>query len=574
MKAAVWKLGTFGGMAIAGAIAGCGGGGSSDPVATPPTTTALAVSGTAADSAAIASKTVQAKCATGAGSATTKGDGSYSISIDGGKLPCMASVTGNDGSVLHTVAAGSGNSATAHITPVTQLVVASLAGADPATYFAAFNTTSAATVTSAAVAAAQAAVVATLKSGGVDLSAVGDVIAGTLTPAAGNAYGTALTALANALTGSGTTLATLTTTVATTSTTSVGGAPVTSGTASLPADVLLKAAASNCSALRSGSYRVVFPKPGTALASQHGLLTINAATLGIVFTDGSTGSWVANGPCRFLGDSGRSDIVVSQAGVIVVRYLDTGTTYRLAVAFPEQAHTLAELAGTWNIAGLELNGAGTTYTGIAATATVDTAGGLSAVTFCQNDTTWSVSGADCASVTPSAGLKANSAGGFDVADTGTGSVFGRAFVYRAGGGELMMAQVAANGGVQMRTHKRVNVLPTVGAVNTSWDLAVTNLLASSGIVGQSSNTIVSVDTSANSWLRTQKTPGATDDHPETLFANNPRDGYTFRPASTPTAIDGTTVTVREWTNLGLRGMGVSALVRPTQKQFMLSVNQP
>lgn len=102
---------------------------------------------------------------------------------------------------------------------------------------------------------------------------VGDAISATVTPA----YTAALTNLASTLTSSGATLATLTTAVANTSTTTVSGMPpAASGTPSLPADLVLRTAASNCSALRSGSYRIVLPPVNTPLAGHYGTIVINA----------------------------------------------------------------------------------------------------------------------------------------------------------------------------------------------------------------------------------------------------------------------------------------------------------
>jgi len=76
-------------------------------------------------------------------------------------------------------------------------------------------------------------------------------------------------------------------------------------------------------------------------------------------------------------------------------------------------------------------------------------------------------------------------------------------------------------------------------------------------------------------VRLAKTVGGTDEHLETVLINNPRNGYNYRAAATVTGTDGTTVVnVSEWTNLGLRGMGLNALLRPGQKQFMFSVQQP
>lgn len=548
---------------LVGSLAACGGSSSSDTTSAP-TPTALKLSGTATNGTAISAKTVDAKCAVGTGSGATATDGTYSVSIDGGALPCLARVTQADGSTLQTVASGSGSTATANITPVTQLVVASLAGADPATYYTGFNSTVAATVTSTTVAAAQTAVVATLKSGGVDLSAVGDVVSATMTPA----YTTGLTNLASTLTSSGTTLATLTTTVAATSTTTAAGTPVTSSTPSLPAALALKAAASNCSALRSGTYRVVFPTAATPLANQYGKMTINATTLAILNSDGSTGTLTANGPCRFTTDAGQTDVVVSQAGVIVARS-PNGSTFNLGIAFPDQMHTQAEMAGNWNTLGIENTGA--TYTGTALSATIDVAGALTSAKFCQNTTTWDVKVCvDIANGTLS--MKANADGGYDMVDNGTAG--GRVFAYQAGGGDMMAVGIDGDGSFTIFTKQRTNTLPTVGTVTASWNLTLNNLLASSSTVSAISNTIVSTDSTAQSLLRTQKTVGGTDDHPETLFANNPRNGYTFRAAGTATAVDGTTVTIREFTSLNMRGMGFSPLLLPSLKTFMLSVNQP
>ena len=556
------------GVALAVTLTACGGGGGDSPNV-PGGQPALTVSGTATTGTPIANKAVEAKCATGALSGTTQADGSFSLSVDGGKLPCLARVTADNGTVLHSVAQGSGSTATVNITPVTQLVVASLAGTDPAAYYTAFDSAAAAAVTSAAVAAAQAAVVATLKSGGVDLTPVGDVISAPLAPA----YTAALNSLTT-LTSSVTTLAALTMTVAATSTTSVNGTPAPSGVASLPADLLLKPAARTCAALRSGSYRVVAPFEGPNLADKVGTIVIDAATLGVVFTDGSTGTWGENGPCRFSDDGGKTDIVVSQAGVLSFRYTnDAGVTYRPAIAFPAQSHTLAEVANTWNLIGLERNDANTGYTGDTTVATLDAAGAISAVTHCQDDATWSVTGAACAAGTPSVSFKANADGGFDLADKVTGAVGGRGFAYRAGGGELMMVLVDGDGSFHMLTRQRSNGLPTVGVVQTYWNFSISNQLSAASAISESTNTIASLDSTAGSWVRSQKAVGSTVDHPETLFANNPRDGYTFRQPATVTASDGSTVNVSEFTVLGMRGMGISPLILPASKTFLISVQQ-
>ena len=561
-------------------LAACGGGGSSDEPAAG--ATPLALTGVAATGAAISGQTVEAKCSSGTGTATSNADGSYAINVTGGVLPCVLKISPATGPALYSVATGSGSSATANISPVTQLVVASLTGGDPAAYFTGFDATAAAGVTDAGVTAAVTAVKTTLLAAGVDLGTI-DVLAGTLTPAtgttAGNAYDQALDALATKLATAGTTLETLTTTVAATSPAAPPTAPAaTTGVASLPADLLLKPAASHCPALRSGSYRVVLPTKGAALAEQTGIVTIDAQTLAITYTEGSSGTWTAaEDACHFTDDGGKTDMFVTQAGVIVVRYTnDDGGSYGVGVALPVQSHSVASLAGTWNAIGLSDSESGGAHTAATGTFAVDGMGALTGAVWCQNDETWGLTGADCATDTNDSGtLKANAGGGFDIFDADSATPSGRVFAYRAGNGDLMLVVVEDDGRVLFLTQKRSNVLPTVGVKTTTWNASLNGMLAAPAPIGISSNTIQSVDAAAGSWVRQQHSAdGAPFDYSETLFANNPRDGYTFRPAATTTAVGGTPVQIREFDTLVLRGMGFSAVVIPSTRSLVLSVNQP
>lgn len=574
MKAGHWNSTHACLVLTAAVLSACGGGSSDDP---PPPAASLTLSGTAATGAAIAGQTVDAKCAAGTGSATTKTDGTYTLSITGGVLPCLAKVTAGSTVLYTVVATGSGSAATANITPLTQLVVASLAGTDPATFYAAFTSSTAGAVTSATVTAATTAVVTTLGAAGITLTGV-DPISGTLVAgSSANPYDAALETLATTLASTGTTLDTLTTTVAATSpaattTTTGSGTATTSGVASLPADQLLQPAASNCSALRSGKYRVVHPEPGTTLANQYSLVTINASTLAIVYGDGTTGTWAVNGPCRYSDDAGKTDIVVTQAGVIVVRSLDTGTTFRPAIGFPVQTHTLAELAGTWNLIGLEAPDTGTAYLAITASATLDTTGGLSGVSACANPTTWDVS--TCTAEPPDGSTRrAHSDGGYEVVES-NGYVSGRGFTYRSGSGDLMIVEVYDRGDFSFWTRQRTLSMPTVGTSTTFWNLTINNQLLMPGAVAQVSNTIQSVDSATGSYVRIHKTVGGTNDHPETLLQNSPRNGYLFRAAGSALAVDGTTANFVEFTSLTLRGMGFNPLILPASKTLLLSPIQP
>jgi len=561
-------------------LAACGGGGSSDEPA--PGATPLALTGVAATGAAISGQTVEAKCSSGTGTATSNADGSYTINVTGGVLPCVLKITPASGPALYSVATGTGSSATANISPVTQLVVASLTGGDPAAYFTGFDATAAAAVTDASVTAAVSAVKTTLLAAGVDLGTI-DVLAGTLTPAtgttAGNAYDQALDALAARLVTAGTTLDTLTKAVAATSPAAPPTAPAaTTGVASLPADLLLKPAASHCAALRSGSYRIVLPTKGAALAEQTGIVTVDAQTLAVTYTEGSSGMWTAAADaCHFTDDGGKTDMFVTQAGVVVVRYTnDDGASYGVGVGFPVQSHAVAALAGTWNAIGLMDSESGGAHTAVTGTFSVDGMGALAGSVWCQNDETWGLTGADCVTdINDTGSLKTNAAGGFDVFDAGSSTPSGRVFAYRAGNGDLMLLLVEDDGRLLILSQKRSNVLPTVGVKSTTWNATLNGQLKAPAPIGISSNTIQSVDAATGSWIRQQHAAnGAAFDYSETLFANNPRDGYTFRPAATTTAVGGTPVEIREFDTLALRGMGFSAVVTPSNRSFILSVNQP
>ena len=115
---------------------------------------------------------------------------------------------------------------------------------------------------------------------------------------------------------------------------------------------------------------------------------------------------------------------------------------------------------------------------------------------------------------------------------------------------------------------------TVGRVNTSWDLYVNNKLLTTPTITQSTNTVTATDATAGSFIRLAKNLDGTDERLETVRINNPRSGYSFRAAAQLTGTNGSVVNVSEGTNLGLRGMGVNALIRPAQKQLMFSVQQP
>lgn len=559
-------------------LSGCGGGSSDAPApapapAPPPAPASLTIGGTAATGAALAGAAVSLKCAGGNATATTASDGSYSANIVGGALPCVARVTPSGGGAAMYGAAASGTRI--NLTPLTHLIVAQLAQADPAAYYDGFGSGTAPTV--AAVAAAQAAVVDLLKESGVDFGAVADATGGPLQAAAGGTAGDAhdklLDQFGAALQAGGTTLPAFTAAYVTQATGSARGL------VALPAELLLRPAASSCGALRSGRYSFIVPQRHASLADQAAEAIVDAAAL--TLTDAADPSTVfhlspAASPCAFnTADGGQ--IYVAQSGVIVFRVTDDDGGFGLAVGLPKQKHALAELAGDWNGIGLARNAAGG-YTATAGSVTVDAGGLVTPKLSCSNDATWSIQGSDCgvppASANEGGMLRVNPAGGFDGLDPGSGAVSTRLYAFRAGNGDLVSMHVDADGSFGFHTRPHTTPLPAVGTRVTSWNVYVAQNLVAQRPPDAVSYLVDSVDAAAGSYLRYSNPVGQTVTQPETVFHNKPRDGYLHRPAATAQNSAGTTVSIAEWTAMGLSGIGISALIVPAPRLLLLNVRQP
>lgn len=572
---------------VALALAACGGGSSDDTVVVDPpvTPTALVLTGTAATGAAIAGQLVEAKCASGSGSNTSLADGSFTVTTaTGAQLPCVLRVTAADGTVLHSLATGSGSTAKANITPVSELVLANLSAGSPATYYGSFDATAAAGLTQAKADDAVGAVVKTLNDAGVAVPADAHVLTGTLVAANGTVEGNPLdkaldrlkTRLAAANPGVDfkTSLTTLAQAIARAS--KAATTTTLNATPSLPPELQLQPAASNCSALRSGKYRLVYNREHPASEGHDTtVLTINASTLSVTDdSDGTVDMLTANGNCRFRTPAG-GDMVVSQAGVIVAQ-IDTGGSKHLGVAFPVQTHPVSALAGDWNSLQLDRTEDGGPIVLTNGTWTFDATGKLTAATFCEP-------GVACQSGTlaatadfPVINHTVNADGGFNSGNAGASAVYSdRVFLYRTGGGELLRISLTDAGGhLGLATRKVARTLPDVGLVSESWGITQNNNYTASAF-SESKNTIRSVDATANSFLRdavTNLTTGAT--RPETLRINNPRDGYSLRVAATGVAAtDGSTSNVSEFVVLGLRGTGISAVGFPGSNTLVLSVGK-
>ena len=554
------------------ALAACGGGGGGTPASTD-----LTLSGTAATGAAVASAPVAAKCASGTGTATSGADGGFAMTVSGGALPCVLRVTAADGTVLHSVASGSGSSARANISPLTDLAVAHLAGTEPSALWDNFEP---ARVSSEAVASAAAVVLAVVESVGGDASAVGNPFTASLAPPngsnPGNAYDQALESLKTALDNAGLTLQELRDQVVAGSPSSPGSG--TSTATSLPPELLLAPKAANCPTLASGRYRIL--GFGNGDFADTATLDATNLTLRQVFDDGSdpetTQLTAGTQPCEFTDNVG-SQIVVGAAGVALISFVaDDGVSRRMALMFPEQSYALADLQGEWLL--METETGGGVHTGHRGEQTMDTNGTLTAATYCENFGPCSV---DDAQNLSEIRIAARTDGGFDSVDIGA-SESSRVFGFRSGGGQLHLIGITAGGGWQFLTRPRSLPLPAQGDVTQGWNLDVNGAAQVAGSLTNYRNTVTSVNPGATPPTFTRNSVfdfNTLATVSQTLVRNADRngraDGFQRRlPATGVTASDGSTRNVSEWIGMPLVGTDLTPLWFPGNSSFSMSLNKP
>jgi len=519
------------GAATALALAACGGGGGESGA---PVAAALKLSGVAATGAAIANAPVQAKCGSGTGTANTNTDGSYTIQITGGSLPCVLEVTPATGSALHSVVDGSGTAnVNVNVTPLTELIVAKAAGAAPATLFANFDAAAQAKINASALAAAVASVTAALQ-GVVDLNGV-NPIKDTLV--VGNPLDQKLDTLKAALTAAQTTLADLTAAIA------------ASGNTSAPVQTMLQPAASGCSGLRSGSYVAISPVENDPTVAASGVIEINAATLTVAYqVAGVTKSatMIDDGGCAYsIPDDGESStkILVSKSGLSVARDTATtgvnaGKTWVSNIFIPMQSIPTSELAGTWNALEYFRDPANNipTFSPSYGFLTIDESGTITAGTSCDSSNV-------CAPAEAIGGsLSVNPFGGFDIGGSAAEPP-SRVFAFKTADGHLSMFLLYSNGRGMIVLSKQASLpLPEVGTVANIWDFAINNQGFASAMVNQST-TVTAVNGAAGTFTRQR----AADNRVDSFKINDPQIGLRSRTTNSctingaPTACGGTFV---------------------------------
>jgi hypothetical protein len=555
------------------ALAACGGGGGSSSVE--PTSNLsssnLVLSGTAAQGAAIASANVSVKCATGTGSASTRADGGFDVTVSGGALPCVLRVTTASGMDLHSVATGTGSSAQANISPLTELALASALGSAPSTLWDSFEPSR---VSSEAIAAGVSVVQAIVASTGYATD-MGNPFTALIVPGDdNNPADEALDRLNTAL--GSQTLEEFRARV-------INGSPNhTSTTAiaqtSLPPELQLAPKAAHCASLASGRYRVL-----GALGANRPFwdkATLDATTLILrqefpekpgTEPEISQLTAVTGKNCEFTGDVGNSTFVVGAAGVILNRYVENGISH-MALMFPEQSYTLADLEGEWLLMETET---GAALSGHRGGVTLTANGTLTAGMYCENF--GSACDTDDDATLAQVRLNARADGGFDLVDSGPPQN-ARLFGFRAGNGQLHLIGVASDGGWMFLTRKRVLSLPVVGAVSQGWSLDMSGPAQAAGSLSDYRNTVTSTNPSATPPTYTRDnvfnfTTMATV--PETIQRNWPADGFQRRmPATGVTSSDGTTRNVKEWIAMPLVGTGLNPRWLPGDSSFSMSLGKP
>nr|WP_295129738.1 hypothetical protein [uncultured Roseateles sp.] len=550
----------------AAALAACGGGSgvNETPVAEAPapspavTPSTLTLTGTAAKGAALAAATVKVKCATGTDKTETKADGSYSLTLTGATLPCALEVTGTEGSVFHSVVPGSGGSGsyTANITPLTTMMVAQLAGAAPANYFADFGSNTA--VSPAAVSQA----LDYIKKAVASITDLGSMNPLSDALVLGNALDQKTDAVMSALTSAKLTLQDVTNNIA-----SNPAAPAVLTTPLAPA-------ASTCAWLKSGKFRMINPAEPDPKWRHH-VLSIDATALQATDQDGVKLSFEDKGKCLFAvtgssdGSATGVQVMVSSGGILLGHNQPTVKDPRtLAVGLPEQSLPLAEMAGTWSIAFWDKQNSNATTNGPVALlgeVEIDTKGVITSNKDC-------IGIQACTAVAgPSTTVSSNSAGGFDLSEGG--SKLGRLFLYKSLSGQAVFIFVTEEGnwGVGTRKQALPAALPALGTVSHYREVT----LSGSGIsdVREDSNTVTAIDAGSRSVSRLR----ASDQRGDSYVYDKPRDGLRYRAPNSCT-FAGVPGNCAEVVGLPLQGMGInlslSTVLTPSSAFFNITVGKP
>lgn len=537
-------------------LGACGGGGGSSTPQTS-TSTTLSISGTAASATStesggvttpLATKTVTAKCAAGSNTQTTGTDGAFTVTVSNATLPCILEAPVDSSTTLHsavTAASTSGSTATAtaNITPITEMIVAAATGTAPATLAANFDSAAQAKLTSTALTTATTSVKTVLTSAG---ATVNDASPITTTYSATSSADVAAvqTALTNAQT----------TTAAISSGLAAGGSTAAVSQA-------LQPASPTCSYLHTGDFT-------TFQVATHNLprsLHLDAVTLAGTYSDATALQLtpVNGSPCAFSSADGTL-VRIGPSGIIATLTPVSGG-YHAGFGVPKQDIPLSELAGQWN--GLSIN----TETGLppynswSFTMTLDSAGKITDAQNCGST-------GPCTPFTYFLNLPAMTThpnGGYQIVTTDDAS---RVLPHKTASGRLAIFNINMDdGSFVMMAPVRALSLPATTDAPTAYTRVT---LDANGIATQSSDvsTIHSVDTASNSYTRILSSSPTVI---STQQLDTPRTGMRFQP-NAATTTSGSATTVNQNLLLPIPGTGITSYLNLTNTAQVLgfSINKP
>ncbi|HSW18842.1 MAG TPA: hypothetical protein VLJ86_16595 [Ramlibacter sp.] len=537
--------------AVAALVAGCLGGGDDAPAAggtTPPV--GLKLSGTAAVGAALASAPVDVKCAAGGGTATTNASGAYELTLQDATLPCIISVTGTVNSatvVLHSVApSGTGATAVANVTPLTEMIVAQLTGASPAEIFASFGAGTA--ISGQQLQTATATLLAALKTAtGIDATAI-DPFTAALVPvssanATGNGYDQLLDSLGNKVTVESLPVVVAQIAAASSATTAGATPPTTLGDVMAGVDA---GTMPNCPSVISGKYRTL-DYWGRTRIRQIDFKALkftspdNVIDFDIAIDPAKPCEFVASGPVTVdsVDEQHSVKIVMGPEGAGAYNYTatnDTATRVTTGYVFPAQAHAYSSLVGDWTYVQSGYfpfdEGGGGEMENILGRLSLS---GARVVTACEYD---SLSNPTCQPDALPLGMTDRADGGFTL--TQSGSDVAQMYAFRAPNGTLTVFATTNPDGARgtdveqthfVATRAAKLSLPAVNTVTPFWDAELRR--SAPGVFATTlgdagSNTVTAVDAATSTVTRTRSSDGRID----TVTYNSPIDGTRLRAAGT------------------------------------------
>ena len=332
----------------------------------------------------------------------------------------------------------------------------------------------------------------------------------------------------------------------------------------LPDELKAADAAAGCPYLRSGRYLSLVMRE--SVAPEFPVVTVDARALRVSNADGTVETLTDRGRCQFGRPDGGA-LMVSRAGVLL-RYQGS-RAFIADLLLPEQAHTLAELAGDWNLRGVQRYDPEAKPKGVWGGYTLAADGLITASELCT------VSVPECSDGgLLGARLSATAAGSFDIAEPS--GFIGNSFIaYRNGRGDLMLARSTPRGEVVLLTPRVALALPDVGDVDERWELKFSLHTDDPPQTVETaptwfSSTVASVDRAARSIVNTVVVDAARHiTRPESVLLDQPSAGFASRLAADVVDSSGATSSLPAWTALELRGMGLR--VRNGDATLVLSI---